>query len=103
MGQNKEHKECVQKTINHLKSTHLCNKEHPIFREGNIHFLDVVGFPHDAKSNLKPFAVECECGSSRLQQESNKKDLEEFKKRYPESKVFQVKSFREIDFNKLRE
>jgi len=101
MGQNKDHKKCVQDTINKLKKTHLCQKEFPIFREGNLHFLDTVGFPHREKSYLKPIAIECECGSSKTQQESNRLDLLEFKKRYPQAEIFQVGDSEEINFKRL--
>jgi len=102
MGQSKSHKKCAQDVINRLKETHLCHKEFPIFREGNMHFIDGVGFPHKDKPHLKPIAVECEVGSSKLQRESNMLDLLEFKKRYPDSEVFQVESVEEVDFGKLR-
>jgi|SRR3989344_4412748 len=102
MGQNKQHKKCVQDTINRIKKTHLCQKEYPVFRNGDIHFLDAVGFPHKERTDLKPIAVECECGSSKPQQESNKMDLLEFKKRYPEAEVFQVNNAEQIDFNRLK-
>nr|MBI4157074.1 hypothetical protein [Candidatus Woesearchaeota archaeon] len=102
MGQQKEHKKCVQGVHNRLKSTHQCFKEFPIFREGNVHFIDTVGFPHKDRPYLKPIAVECECGSSKPQQESNRSDLTEFKKRYPEAEVFQVNKAEEIDYDKLK-
>ena len=79
MGQQKFHKKCVQDTINKVKETHSCYKEYPIVRNGNYHFIDVVGHPHPNKKHLKSFATECESGSSKLQQESNKLDLIEFK------------------------
>ena len=102
MGQGKQHKKCAQGVVNKLKGTHLCQKEFPIFRNGDIHFIDAVGFPHKSKSFLKPIAVECEWGSSKLQQESNKLDLLEFKKRYPEAEIFQVNDSEEVNFSKLK-
>lgn len=102
MGQSKDHKKCVQDVINRVKSTHLCKKEYPVFRDGNLHFLDVVGMPHPDKKEMKPIAVECECGSSNLQRASNMQDLIEFRRRYPDVEIFQVNGAREIDFNRLR-
>lgn len=103
MGQNKLHKKCVQDVHNRLKGTHQCYKEYPLFRDGgNVHFIDTVGFPHSDKQHLKPIAVECESGSSASQRESNKRDLEEFKKRYPETEIFQVGGADEVDFERLK-
>ena len=103
MGQHKLHKKCVQDVHNRLKSSHQCHKEYPLFRDGgNVHFIDTVGFPHADKQHFKPIAVECESGSSASQRESNKRDLEEFKRRYPEAEIFQVGNADEIDFEKLK-
>ncbi|MFH1802813.1 MAG: hypothetical protein ABH864_05200 [archaeon] len=103
MSQRRKHKDCVQGIINKTKSTHNCTKEHIINRNGDFHFLDVVGFPHADKKNFwKPFAAECENKSSNLQRQSNQEDVLEFKRRYPESEVFQVDSAEKFDTNKLR-
>jgi len=101
MGQQKIHKKCVQDIHNKLKHTHQCYKEYPVFREGNVHFIDTVGFPHKDKINFKPVAVECESRSSKPQQESNRHDLAEFKKRYPDAEIFQVNNAEEVDFKRL--
>ena len=68
---------------------------------GNVHFIDTVGFPHKDKINFKPVAVECESRSSKPQQESNRHDLAEFKKRYPDAEIFQVNNAEEVDFKRL--
>jgi|SRR3989339_1161631 len=104
MGQNKEHKQCVQNINNQVKNTHSCYKEYPIFRNGDVHFLDIVGHPNSSENeNLyRPFSAECECGSSKLQQNSNKIDLQEWMRRYPEGVIFQVKSADEFDIGKLK-
>ncbi len=102
MSQDKKHKACVQGVINKTKNTHSCFKEMPINRDGNFHYLDVVGFPHPDKPDLKPFACECEDGSSNPQQESNLNDLREFKKHYPESEIFQIEEAEDLDVSKLR-
>ena len=46
-------------------------------------------------------AVECESGSSRLQQESNMRDLKEFKRRYPDAEIFQVNDAEQVNFSRL--
>ena len=102
MGQKRVHKQCVQDIHNKLKLTHQCHKEYPLFRDGNVHFIDTVGFPHKDKPHLKPIAVECESGSGKPQQESNMNDLIEFRRRYPDAEIFQVNHAEQIDFNKLR-
>ena len=101
MAQDKKHKTCIQDVINKTKTTHSCYKEYPISRNGNFHFIDTVGFPHPDKTHLKPFATECEDGSSSPQRESNKLDLLEFKKHYPDSEIFQIESADELDTKKL--
>ena len=99
--QNKEHRICVQQIINILKKTHQSYKELPIFRNSNVHFIDVVAFPHQDKPHLKPMGAECECNSGKKQRISNAKDLLEFKKRYPDAEIFQVNNSNQIDWRRL--
>ena len=98
--QNKEHRRCVFEARNRVKGSHSCLAEVPICRDGNWHFLDLEC--HNLNPNSKPFALECENKSSRLQRDSNWKDLLEWKRRNPEGEIFQVESVDEIDFNKLK-
>lgn len=102
MTQDKKHKECVQGVINKTKASHSCYKEYPINRNGDYHFLDVVGHPHPDKPNLKSFATECESESSKPQQESNKLDLLEWKKHFPDGEIFQINDASQMDTNKLK-
>lgn len=98
---NKQHKKCVFGVINKLKRTHQSIREYPIFRRGNIHFIDVISFPHDDKPHLKPVACECESDSPKSQRESNLLDLKEFKKRYSDCEIFQVTDADEVDLKRL--
>ncbi len=104
MGQNKEHKQCVQNINNKVKNTHSCYKEYPIFRNGDVHFLDIVGHLNSSENeNLyRPFSAECECGSSRLQQNSNKMDLLAWEKQNKSGVIFQINNSEEFDLGKLK-
>jgi len=102
MGQERPHKQCVMDVANLVKKTHSTYKEYPINRLGDYHYLDLIGHPLSEEVNFKPFALECESGSSKSQQESNKLDLQEFKKRFPESEIFQINNANEFDINKLK-
>lgn len=102
MTQDKKHKKCVQDVNNKVKGTHNCLREYPINRNGDFHFIDIVGHPHPDKKNLKPFAVECESESSKSQQESNRLDLLEWKKHYPEGEISQINDASQMDLNRLK-
>ena len=99
--QNKQHKNCVQGVINTIKKTHQSFKEYPIFRNSDVHFIDVVAFPHQDRPYLRPLGVECECGSAKKQRISNARDLLEFKKRYPDAEIFQVDNAGQINWKRL--
>jgi hypothetical protein len=96
---NKEHKQCVQESNNKLVKTHNCKKETPLYRNG-WRFLDLEC--HPTNENFKSTAIECECGSSKSQRESNHLDLLEWKKRNSEGEIFQINSSNEIDISKIR-
>ena len=85
--QNKDHKTCVMGCKNKLNGKYNCLRESPIFRDGKVHLIDLEC--HTDNPSLKPVAVECECGSGKLQRESNRLDLLEWKKKNPTGETFQ--------------
>jgi len=101
MAQNKRHKLCVQNSKNKIKGSHNCLKESTIFRNSDVHYLDLECHPINPKS-FKPCAIECECNSSKLQRESNKLDLLEWKKENPTGEIFQIENAEQFDINKLK-
>ena len=100
--ENIQHKRCVQGVINKTKTTHNCLREQAINVSGDYHFLDVIGHPHkDKEEFFKPFVAECETNMNTAQARSNKLDMLEWKKRYPEGEIFQISTEDEFDASKL--
>lgn len=96
----KQHKICVQKSKEKLNQTHNCRKESPIFRNGSWHFLDLEC--PSVNNNFRDMALECECGSSRPQRESNKLDLLEWKRKNSEGAIFQIENAEQFNLHQLR-
>ncbi len=95
---NKEHKQLIEDCKGKLNK-HNCRKETPIFRLGTWRFIDLECWPHNPKRH-KPIAVEGEVGSSKLQRESNLKDLLEWKKQTG-GEIFQIEHIDELDVRRL--
>lgn len=98
-----EHHDCVNGCIEKLKPSHNCVKESKLFRDGLINALDLECHPN--KKSLKthnPTAIECENKSSRLQRESNWKDLMLWRMKNSDGVAFQIQNADEIDINKLK-
>lgn len=105
MTQSREHRECVQNMINHIKNSHNSYKEYPFPRNGNFYFLDSLSVPHQDKEHLfKSLALQCEIGSNQYNKESNQLLLQEVKKHFPENtiEIAQIRNVNEFDFDRLK-
>lgn len=103
MGESARHKECKRRFKEMLSETHSCRTEVPLWRR-IWNRIDVECYPDGLQNeqNWLPVAAEFENESSKLQRESNWKDLLAWKKKNPEGKIFQVEDPEEIDINELK-
>lgn len=96
--ESKKHKELVE-AVKSTLNKHNCRRESPIFRDG-WKFLDLECHPHNSKIH-KPTAIECEINSSKIQRQSNLKDLAEWKRKNPSGVTFQIENIQDINTRKL--
>lgn len=87
----KDHNQCIDECQNRLSDTHSCLRESHIFRDGEIHRLDLECHPTSENLNRwRKTAIECESSSSKLQQRSNLEDLKQWKAQNPDGVGFQI-------------
>jgi len=97
---NKSHKNCIEFHKNQLEEKHSykCKKEFDLIRNGAVHNLDLAC----AKKDKPSVAMEIESNKNfeNPQIQSNARDLEEFKKAYPNSLTYHIHTSQTIDFDK---
>jgi len=100
MAESRKHKECIEDCKNKLTQSHNCRRESLIYRDG-WKYLDLECYPHNSSTD-KPTAIECECNSGRLQRQSNREDLLEWKRKNPEGVAWQIEDASQLDVDKIK-